>query len=77
MQYILLDSQINKLLHNDCSVVRQTWGEGLWGWWPAALHSSWNPAAESASKYAVMALVRSCVSVRRGLSLFVSGWILQ
>jgi len=74
MQCILFDSQINKLLNSGCSVLRQTWGEGLWGWWPAALHSSWDPAAGSASKYAVTALVRLCVSSHRGPNLFVSGW---
>lgn len=33
------------------------WGKGLWGLWPAASHSLWDPAAEPASKYAVMAFV--------------------
>lgn len=45
----------------------------MWGWWPAASHSSWDPAAESASKYAIMALVRPHVRDCRGLSSFVSG----
>lgn len=44
------------------------------GQWPAASHSSWDPAAESASKYAVVALVRPHVSDLRGLSSFISGW---